>query len=647
MSNNVFELVETLRVAIDQLNQILVGGENDTVTIGGVTKPSITKALTDATAAATALAQAAQLGAEAARDAAELSAGLFESTTAGLAAVAEGGYFSVPSIGDETFVTLYRKVSGTASEVTKYPSTKYLEFISKTLITGYAWTLQDAVGRIALGVRDDGDVRTGSFHGLTILNDLPSGYAWALTDENGHVALGVRTDGTVVMGDVRLAGLVHDTNGITGLGGEYAWAINDSLGRIALGVRTDGTVVMGTAIVNEINKSFDQAMVYRSGGTYSAQINFINNTGQSLGEGSTPATALTTSQEYDNVGFPARALNPTSLVPLTVANTQVGSRGESPMYGTLGHVKELIAEENGLLYPVNDYQLAACNNAYGGYSITQLNKGTVPYQNAMTQVQSLADIAALSGRSASFQAVTWTQGEADAVTVPPMDIGIYKGHLKQLAEDYNTDGRAITGQHNQVRFISYQMCSRSRNIAVAQLEASNESDLIYIATPTYIFNFPQDDVHVDAESSKWLGGYYGLVYKRVVVDGQDWKPLQPVAHAVVGGTLDLIFNKDGLTIDTTMVPAQPDYGFQVVDGAGVVQTLSSVSVIGPNRVRLVLASGTIAPGWAVRYGFANAVGKGTFVGGCGNLRDRQGDRIVYSAISKPMHNWCVLFNYPL
>lgn len=48
MSNNVFELVETLRGAINQLNQIMMGDETASVTVGGVTKPSISKALADA-----------------------------------------------------------------------------------------------------------------------------------------------------------------------------------------------------------------------------------------------------------------------------------------------------------------------------------------------------------------------------------------------------------------------------------------------------------------------------------------------------------------------------------------------------------------------------------------------------------------------
>lgn len=48
MSSNTFELIETLRAAIDQLNKIMIGGVEDTVTISGVTKPSISKEINDA-----------------------------------------------------------------------------------------------------------------------------------------------------------------------------------------------------------------------------------------------------------------------------------------------------------------------------------------------------------------------------------------------------------------------------------------------------------------------------------------------------------------------------------------------------------------------------------------------------------------------
>lgn len=111
--------------------------------------------------------------------------------------------------------------------------------------------------------------------------------------------------------------------------------------------------------------------------------------------------------------------------------------------------------------------------------------------------------------------------------------------------------------------------------------------------------------------------------------------------------IDLYFNKEGLVLDTTSLPAQSNYGFEVLDGGGTPVTISSVVVMAPNRVRITCATAPSA-GWTVRYGFGTATGRSdAFVGGSGNLRDRQGDFIVYSAVSKPMHNWCVIFSYSM
>jgi hypothetical protein len=531
-------------------------------------------------------------------------------------------YFSVPVAGSNDSLILYKVVTGpVATEITRYPSSAQ--------VTAIANKFPDVA---------------------------PEGYAWSILDAGHNAAIGVKDDGTFVAKEmevtkVKIEGLdASQIESSPHFG--YAVVVEDGEGKAAVGVKLDGTFVAKDIEVTNINgapyssSSASANIVALRGGVYSHQINFINNAGQSLGEGSTPATSITTTQEYDNLGFPARANSPSSFVPLTVANTQVIGRAESPMYGTLGHIKELIEKEQGISYTDNPYQLVGCNNAYSGSSITTLNKGTARYDYSISQVLSAYTLAGGMGKTMAFQAVTWTQGENPADTSMGKDA--YKALLKQLAIDYNNDGKAITGQFNDVAFITYQTNTvdpADRGTAIAQLEASNESSLISMACPMYQFTYG-DTLHITAESSKWLGGYYGLVYKRVVIDRQEWKPLQPIGHSISGNSIDLIFNKTGLVLDATLIPAQTNSGFDVVDGGGSPVTVSSVAVISPNRVRITLAAPP-ASGYFVRYGFNTAVGKSPFFGGCGNLRDSQGDFLVYEAISKPMHNWCVFFNYSI
>jgi len=530
--------------------------------------------------------------------------------------VNSGEYFSVPSAND---ITVYLNSAGTATAILSYKSSGYFDGILDTqyVTPGYAWTVYDSTGKSAIGIKEDGTF---------VINSA----------EIANVQFAAIASGSFSTPQSTLADSANQIG--------YAYTLIDSVGNAAIGIKEDGTFVAKDLLATNITLStingqaYTPSTVARNGGRFTHQINFINNSGQSLAEGSSPATTITSTQEYDNIGFPAHSSSPSSFVALTVANTQVSGRGESPMYGTAGHIKALISSENGLAYTINDYQILSCNNGYGGYTLAQLAKGTAPYAAAISQVQAGYNLAVAAGKTFCHQANTWTQGESESTTLAD-----YRTRFIQYAKDYNTDSKAITGQFNDVITISRQVTSSNRVIALAQLEASELCPLIVIACPMYQFDY-YDSAHIGATAAKILGGYYGLVYKRVIIDGLKWQPLKPISHSISGNTIDLFFNKEGLTLDTTLVPSQANSGFTVRDAGDATITVSSVAVISPNRVRITCAT-TPTVGCTVHYGREAATGKGPYVGGCGNLRDNQGDSIVY--LSNPMHNWCVLFAYTL
>jgi lysophospholipase L1-like esterase len=75
-----------------------------------------------ATLAATAVAESAKTAAEVARDAANATGKVYPDTAAGIAAVAEGEYFSVPSASSSESLILYREESGVAVAKKRYPA---------------------------------------------------------------------------------------------------------------------------------------------------------------------------------------------------------------------------------------------------------------------------------------------------------------------------------------------------------------------------------------------------------------------------------------------------------------------------------------------------------------------------------------------
>jgi lysophospholipase L1-like esterase len=72
--------------------------------------------------AARTVAETARTGAEGARDAANATGKVYVDTTAGLAAGAEGEYFTVPATGSSESLVLYREESGVAVEKKRYPT---------------------------------------------------------------------------------------------------------------------------------------------------------------------------------------------------------------------------------------------------------------------------------------------------------------------------------------------------------------------------------------------------------------------------------------------------------------------------------------------------------------------------------------------
>lgn len=539
------------------------------------------------------------------------------------AAAAEASRLLGATIGATTVATL--PTPGTAGRLALVTNDPTMENNGTYRDTGTAWVkAADRVSTIentTVGYRAAGD---------PIRPEVMPGFAWAITDNNGKAAVGVRDDGTLVASAIDGLSSVSVGDTVIGerrLSAGYAWSVEDPAGNVALGVRADGTVDIGT-----YGRS-PPARPERFGGRFQHQINYINGAGQSLAYGA--SGAITTAQEYDNVMFPRGSVSPTAFVPASRPD------GEDPTFGTSGHAKQLILRENGLTWQANDYQLCVTNNAVPNMNIDNLSKGgsTGAYEAALSQVAAGAALAASMGRSFAFRAVTWTQGEADSAAAKD----VYKAKEMALADSFNTDGKLATGQTQDVVFITYQNASNgNKSVPVAQWEAANEHPLIYLATPMYFMDY-SDFQHINNVSSKLLGGYYGLVYKRVVVDGENWEPLQPRGVQPVGNHVDITFNKSGLVLDTTLMPAQTNFGFSV-DNAGAAVAITSVAVLPGNRVRLTLAA-PAQPGWKVRYGHNSVTGKTPFVGGGGNLRDRQGDVIKYA--NKPLHNWCVIFDWEL
>jgi hypothetical protein len=588
----------------------------------------------DAAFAEATAAQASRVAAEAARDAAQLSAGVYATTAAGLAATTNSEYFSVPSAESREFLILYQNSSGTAVEVKRYPSSSALAFVkdspAATALPVFAVTDED--NNIAFEVTRSGGVRSKLLD-VTAALDVSSD-------------LSVSPTGAVETS----AAIIATTDDP-----RYVYAVTDDSQNIILAIDNQGRLLANFDLVPNTGNG---TTTEEAGPLYDYSVNQIFGYGQSLSVGqATPA--ISTAQSYDNLMF-YRGMRPqydytgetaaqwyASLVPAIEAQSPTQpSLAETPSMGTADMIKERILAEEGKSYTQHQYQILISTPGYGATTIAELSKGGTHFARMVEQATYGKNLANAAGKTHAVQAVTWTQGESDYIAGTTQ--ATYAVRLNTLIADINTDIKAATGQTKDIPVIGYQISSHITyaaddfpDIALAQLEVEAANPLFYIACAMYPFSYHSGG-HISNVSTRWLGGYYGLAYKRIVINGEDWKPLKPIASVRQSNVAEIRFHvpQGKLTFDTTQVAAQTNYGFALLDQNGAAMTISSVEIIDTDRVR-IKASTTIPAGAKVRYAFT-----GDTITGNGNLRDSQGDTITFAipgSTAKRMDNWCLIF----
>lgn len=385
--------------------------------------------------------------------------------------------------------------------------------------------------------------------------------------------------------------------------------------------------------------------------------------GQSLSLGYFNKPVLSDHQRYSSLRFAGgvrvqdavqtqgAALAYRDFVPLT--ETRFEYEAETPTSGTLDMAMQLIEQENLQDHTRLPYRFLGTAPGEGARDVDELSRSGTFYSGMMRDVVEAKRLATAEGKTYGVGAVTWTQAESnDSEDTPIPD---YVTKLRRLRDEIDHDAKAITGQSADVELISYQVATHRSfgqpfpHIALALLEASHEDPHIHIAVPMYLFRYV-DGRHTDNRSSQWLGAYYGLVLKRILIDHQAWTPLEPLTWRRDGDTATLRFKVPvpPLQWDTTQVAGNTNYGFMLRLPSGQPLPIRSVSIVGPDQVQIT-AESAIPAGTEVEYAFEGDGFAGNRFGPRGNLRDSQGDAIQFDngRELKRMDNWCVIFHEQL
>lgn len=578
----------------------------------------------------------------------------YTSVALGLLGTADGTNFSVLSSAQDEYVNVYRNVGGSALFVDSYPNAKATQRASELAETAYGlsnprsldpempWGITDKNLQPILGVKGNGTVHAilDGVPGLAMLGD----YRWVLPDSNGVVLIGVKWSGEVVIFGLDNGPATSFVDGP--VGGRDVWVLVDgvpyqitssgdnfsprvSSGRLSY-IRRNGPV---TTVSVDVPSPGSVA-------GFVTVILHIVSSGQSLSMGAT-AAATTLQPPTAN-----RLLTLQDGVRLTNQDDTLTAAMVAPFKPMVAKSTEVPAVQlaaqlnrnRGL--PSNAALLTSCHGR-GGYAISALSKGTLPYANLITAVANAKAEATRLGVGYRVPFVDWIQGENDANRAA----GVYLAALLQLQTDYDADIRSIGGQPETVPLLldqisNWTMYSTPTSfVPLEQLQAAlTYPTRFYCAGPKYWLQTNTDGIHLAAENSMRLGVMHERPAKAAIA-GVSWKPTHVLSASRLGAVVTLRFHTPcgPLTIDTVNVTDPGNLGIRYVDDSGVA-TIQSVRLLGNNTVEVTLSAvpaGTNPYIGIADIGTVGAAG-GPVTGPRACLRDSDAHLDAYS---QPVYNW--------
>lgn len=308
-------------------------------------------------------------------------------------------------------------------------------------------------------------------------------------------------------------------------------------------------------------------------------------------------------------------------------------------------------------------------HGYDGRKLAQISKGGIPYANGLTAWRKAAELAAIYAQPGIWCPVLHLdQGEADRP-------GTSREQWRRLAATFQADNeadlRAITRQPEPVWLALAQTAAAPGThadawTALAQQDAMMANARTTIAFPSYFFkddragptgiHYGMHGVHFAPAGHALRGEYHAkasrIIRAAMAAAADPWALtiatvrtcLRPdharVSRAGAVITIPLLLPADGkrVEIDTTTLPAAPNYG--IVKTAGSGGAIVSVVLAG-HAIEVTLAH---AGGATLQYAYA-AQGSPTAPdrsGAWGNFRDDgAADSIAVPGLK--LHNWLVTF----
>ena len=498
---------------------------------------------------------------------------------------------------------------------------------ARNVTPGYLWDVHDPAGRLGLALDKDATlhaVRTRQLRQRNI--DL---YPGAVMDHAGRVSTYYTTSGQLAL----LAG-IYDASSVP-VGRNvfpYAWGVFDRGFTTGIGLRPDGTV----------DVTLSDASRAQIGGGYVSPAAFATYEAMHIRRAS-PTALVGLVQEADGIASDVRQIAgvPTAVcehrrkmcLSLAIGQSNVTNTGVEAALLTSALYPHHVFAFNGQLdgyrnsprpgtaftwleprqdpadQPQQPMTLTAFAREaqhraatgrptagalvfvshYGGQPLTSFLPGTVPYANLMLAAEKAVEIAALYDREVECPHVTHIQGEHGPFTG-------YGPMLADLAAATRADVQSRTGQATPPVFVvvqtsEYDNAATADTVFQEQWTTCRDTAGMVCAGPMYQCPVEVDDpIHLSGIGRMVLSDMLGDVQRRIEA-GEGWTPLQPSGGTISGSQIDITFDVPfgPIAFDDDWIAPVPDRGFVVtVDGAPV--SISSVTITGPDSLRIVLAA---------------------------------------------------------
>jgi len=299
----------------------------------------------------------------------------------------------------------------------------------------------------------------------------------------------------------------------------------------------------------------------------------------------------------------------------------------------------------------SSHRLVLSNVGLGSADYTLLKKGTDNYALGLQQFREAA--APLACRLLGYRpsALFAVHGESDAFN-PRYDLDI-----RQWQADYEADVRNLTGCEVNLPMFHTQIAAwtsrggpstaLSPYKVLAESEA-NPTKTILVGPRYFLPHALPGGIHLINSSYRWLGEYYGKVFRRVVIEGGPWTPLKPTSITRTGAVITAKFHVPvpPLALDTSAVSDPGNFGFEYHDDSPSPPAIAAVEITDLDTVQITLSAIPTGANPRLRYAYTGVSGSpgGPFTGPRGNLHDSDSETSLFE---EPLYNWCVHFDKPI